>query len=53
MELDSIEIPKSVTKLGKACFRGCDNLRYIKLPSRFKAIEDRLEIPYGCEVIYY
>lgn len=51
--LRSISIPNSVVKLGDFCFKGCDNLRYIKLPSRFKAIEDRLEIPYGCEVIYY
>lgn len=51
--LGCIEIPNSVVKLGDFCFSGCVIARYIKLPSRFKAIEDRLEIPYGCEVIYY
>ena len=40
-ELKSIDIPNTVTRIGRDAFRGCENLTDIVIPDSVKKIGDR------------
>lgn len=39
-QIDAIDIPESVTKIGRFALSGCNNLKEVKLPSKVKNIEE-------------
>jgi uncharacterized repeat protein (TIGR02543 family) len=46
-------IPNSVTSIGYGTFYGCSGLKKLDLPSRFEGRTSNMDIPSGCEVIFY